>query len=170
MRKLYTVLQCVWLHIPQKNGCHAFQRCMRLHMAVYSAVLSTMSRVMTNADSIGNLLKKVSLDNTILRATIDVFFQSGLGSYGIMDRNPISKANDVTFGATASEGMLSDQGKVDVPAAANDSASQGLTSHKDEVCTHEQPAVCACAYIYTSLPETARAAVVVNPRIFELLA
>ena len=54
-----------------------------------------------------------------------------------MDREPVSKANDITFGAAAGEGLLSDKdkGKEDVPAAG-DSASQGPPSHKDEVCVH----------------------------------
>lgn len=30
--------------------------------------------------------------------------QTGLGSYGTMDRNPVYNANDITFGASVSQG------------------------------------------------------------------
>ncbi|CAN0540150.1 unnamed protein product [Ectocarpus sp. 12 AP-2014] len=38
--------------------------------------------------------------------------QPGLSSYGIMDRNSVSKANDVTFGASASQTTPLDGNKV----------------------------------------------------------
>ncbi|CAM9095729.1 unnamed protein product [Ectocarpus fasciculatus] len=43
--------------------------------------------------------------------TIGKLTQSGLGSYGIMDRNSVSNANDITFGASASQATPLDGNK-----------------------------------------------------------